>query len=365
MICGGRSFFSLTRKAPIPLSMSKKNFYQLLDRYRAGNCTDQERSLVEQWFATLDEEVPERSTQENAAIEERIWNAILATQEIEQETPVHNFQLWKWAAAAVLVLGIGFASIKVFVKKSDPVVATASNLPDNLVTYLNRNATPENITLPDGSVLLLSPGTKISYPAELAGSKREVYLLGKAFFNVSHDAERPFFVHTGEVVTKVLGTSFWVEGSNDNSAIEVSVVTGKVSVSKKSTGPDEANSKIKDGVILTANQRVKYSHETHAFETGLVANPQPVTSSAKGVPAPESFVFQDTHFIDVIEKLEKSFGVEIILDNDAMRYCLFTADITQEPLFTKLDLLCAAVNATYEVRGTRILISGAGCPPPR
>ena len=68
---------------------------------------------------------------------------------------------------------------------------------------------------------------------------------------------------------------------------------------------------------------------------------------------------------DVIEKLEKSFGVEIILDNDAMRYCLFTADITQETLFTKLDLLCAAVNATYEVRGTRILISGNGCPPPR
>ncbi|KAA0991972.1 FecR family protein [Dyadobacter aurulentus] len=343
--------------------MSKKNFYQLLDRYRAGNCTDQESRLVEQWFAMLDEEVPERSAEENKAIEERIWHSILANEDTGAEVPAYSFPLWKWAAAAVLVLGIGLAGYQVLLKKTLPVATIEKTLPDNLITYINKSTQPETVTLPDSSVLRLSPGTKISYRAGLAGKNREVYLAGRAFFDVFHDTGRPFLVHTGEVVTKVLGTSFWVEGSNNNSAIEVSVVTGKVSVSKKTNGEADLNSKVKDGVILTANQRVKYSHETHAFETGLVANPQPVASTAKGGSAPATFVFQDTHFIDVIEKLEKSFGVEIILGNDAMRECLFTADITQEPLFTKLDLLCAAVNATYEVRGTRILISGNGCAP--
>ncbi|KQS33863.1 FecR family protein [Dyadobacter sp. Leaf189] len=346
--------------------MSKQNFYHLLDRYRSGDCTDKEKRLVEQWFAMLDEPVPVRSEQENSEIEERIWNAIMQNDTAEPVQPAVSFPMWRWAAAAVMLIGIAFGSYKAFYKNSNSRQVTSARQGESRISHSNQSQNEENITLPDGSTLILSPGSKISYPAGLAGKNRVLHLTGKAFFRISRDTERPFLVHSGEVVTKVLGTSFWVEGRENNTAIEVSVVSGKVSVSKNELTVGAENSKIKDGVILTANQRVKYSVQTHAFETGLIANPQPVNAAVTAnVPAVEAFIFRDTPFTDVIAKLEKSFGVEIILENDAMKSCLFTADMTQEPLFTKLDLLCASVNASYEVRGTRILISGKGCSSPQ
>ena len=144
------------------------------------------------------------------------------------------------------------------------------------------------------------------------GVRREVYLEGNAFYYVKRNTERPIFTHTGENGTKVLGTSFWVNGSDHNSAIEVSVVTGKVSVSEYGKANSTKTSKIKDGVILTANQRVKYTTQTHSFETGLVSNPIPVATDKKGKPFEGSFVFEDNSFSDVIGRREKAYGIEII-----------------------------------------------------
>ena len=343
--------------------MSKENFYTLLSRYRSGNCTDQEKRLVEQWFATLDEEVPQRTSQENNALEERIWNAIQHQTEVEK--PVFQMMIWKWAAAAVIILALGWvgyqykASQNTLLKDS----AISGMINKNLTKETNNTTLPKDIKLPDGSQIELSPNSSIAYEPSFSGVQREVYLDGRAFFQVKRDTERPFFVHTGDVVTKVLGTSFWVNGSEDKSAVEVSVLTGKVSVSQHVQANQAETSRVKDGVILTANQRVKYTVQTRSFETGLVSNPVPVVAEKKGKLVAESFDFQENPFSDVIAKLEETYGIEIILEDETFTGCLFSGNITKQPLFTKLDLLCNSVNASYEVRGTRILISGKGCPP--
>jgi ferric-dicitrate binding protein FerR (iron transport regulator) len=341
--------------------MSKENFHTLLSRYRSGTCTDQEKRLVEQWFATLDQEIPERSGQENEVIEERLWNAI--QHRTEDEKPAVRIFLWKWAAAAIILLALGWAGYQ-YKNSQIPGLANSSvtgSFNKNLVTETNNSDSPRTITLPDSSEIQLSPGSSISYEPRFADVRREVYLTGKAFFHVHRNTERPFFVHSGEVVTKVLGTSFWVHGNDDNSAIEVSVITGKVSVSEHINAYVPEESKIKNGVILTANQRVKYTTQTHSFETGLVSNPVLVVTGKKGKPVEHSFDFQDNPFSEVISKLEESYGIEIILEDETFAGCLFSGNITKQPLFTKLDLLCSSVNASYEVRGTRILISGKGC----
>ena len=66
------------------------------------------------------------------------------------------------------------------------------------------------ITLPDGSTVRLSPGSRLYYPDKLLTStrRREVYLDGGAFFDIAHNAAYPFYVYTHSIVTKVLGTSF-------------------------------------------------------------------------------------------------------------------------------------------------------------
>ncbi|MEZ4906043.1 MAG: FecR family protein, partial [Spirosomataceae bacterium] len=218
------------------------------------------------------------------------------------------------------------------------------------------------LRLDDGTEINLAPQSSLKYPAQFKSNNREVFLDGKAFFKVAHNPQKPFLVYTGEVVTKVLGTSFWIDTEGKNKAVEVSVVSGKVSVFQRDARNDFVSEKIKSGVILTPNQKVKYIEGSQAFETSLVENPVLLSKGEKEQEIqPALFVFDDVPLREVVSQLEKAYGIEIILENENLKNCLFTADITKQPLFVKLDLLCASLNANYEVRGTKILVSGKGC----
>src|SRR5690606_9914983 len=86
----------------------------------------------------------------------------------------------------------------------------------------------KEVELPDGSVVWLNKGAKLSY---LKGFKnfydREVNLSGEAFFDVKPNAEKPFIIETANTATRVLGTSFNVKTNGEN--VAVSVFSGKVS----------------------------------------------------------------------------------------------------------------------------------------
>jgi hypothetical protein len=82
------------------------------------------------------------------------------------------------------------------------------------------------ITLPDGSRVFLNSESSISYPEFFSKDKREISLTGEAFFDVTRDENRPCIIHSGNVVTKVLGTSFNIQAF-DGKDILVTVATGK------------------------------------------------------------------------------------------------------------------------------------------
>lgn len=346
--------------------MSKPYFHTLLKRYQNGECTPREKRLVEQWFALLDGEAPNHTPEEQQQVEDRIWRAIQQKQPLVVETrirPLHGRTSWRWAAAAAVVLavlvgGYRFWQNQQLVGRTGPVAQPTAS---GLFTRTNSTNQPMVFRLSDGTEVRLSPLSRLEFPREFDARKREVFLTGKAFFNVAKNPERPFLVYTGEVVTKVLGTSFWVDASETRRAVEVSVVTGRVSVFQRDARDDYVSDKVKSGVILTPNQRVTYAEESRAFVTGLVEKPVLVAAEEQTRPARVSFVFDDAPLGAVVERLETAYGIEIILENERLARCLFTADLTKQPLFAKLDLLCAALNADYEVRGTTILLSGKGC----
>ncbi len=344
--------------------MSRHNFHTLLSRYRSGECTEREKRLVEGWFSMLDENVSERSQEENRQLEEKLWKAIQGRRELSKIRPFSFASGWKWAVAAVVIFTLaGWALYRIVPVNEtagmrEAVMHSVSVTPMEKVTT---GADDKLVILPDGSEIRLSAHSSLEYPPSFDGDKREVLLTGKAFFKVVSNPAKPFFVYSGEIVTRVLGTSFWIDGSDPAKAIEVSVVTGKVTVSKRAEADLLTTGPVKGGVILTANQKVKFSGKSDLFELGLVEEPVPLLPGESEAPAEESFVFEDTPISEVIEKLENAYGIEIILENNALKGCLFRGDITRQPLFNKLDLLCSAGNATYEIRGTRVLVSGEGC----
>lgn len=333
--------------------MNKHHFHTLLSRYKTDQCTEQEKRLVEQWFSLLDAPANEDSFAENQRLEEKIWRAIQYKQRpvLEHTQPVSVFK-WRWAVAAAVLLGLlwggyQFNSSNYF---NQGIVNTVAH---GLLNKSNSTKKPMTFTLEDGSVISLSPGSSLLFPAKFKNDKREVFLSGKAFFQVARNPQKPFLVYSGDIATKVLGTSFWIDHGKDNSETEVSVVTGKVSVFSHNN--NNQSEYLDHGIVLTPNQKVNYSPLTKTFVTGLSREPVML-------PAYENaFAFDDTPFPKVLKVIEQAYGIRIIIENEKLKTCLVTADIGKLPMYIKLELICASVNAHYRVAGTKILVSGKGC----
>lgn len=82
------------------------------------------------------------------------------------------------------------------------------------------------VDLPDGSVAFLNRESSLEYPLGFGKKKRMVKLEGEAFFDIDHEAGRPFIIDAGKANITVLGTSFNVNTKNNR--VEVFVTDGKV-----------------------------------------------------------------------------------------------------------------------------------------
>lgn len=88
-----------------------------------------------------------------------------------------------------------------------------------------------SLVLSDGTKVFLNSESELRYPVQFAGNERRVELKGEAFFEVTHDLTRPFVVQTGEMNTRVLGTSFNVLAYADEPVMETTLFSGRVEVS--------------------------------------------------------------------------------------------------------------------------------------
>lgn len=288
-----------------------------------------------------------------------------------QETddrPVRWFQLtpvrYGMAASLLILLGLFGWNLYGPVQEKQPVtyqelVASAVNPLSEVVNVTRKTV---QINLPDRSTVTLYPKSRVSYDKRFAGLKREVYLSGKAYFNVTKDPSKPFYVYAANLVTKVLGTSFIVQAYEGDRQMKVVVRTGRVSVSTpnregvvspKGTGP------VAD-VVLTPNQQIIVSStETRLVKTAksLIAEPVQLDLTTQKQP----LTFKRTPIADVFAALGQSYGIKIIFDEEVMKNCYLTASLADEPLFDKLDLVCRTINAHYEQVDGSVVIASKGC----
>ena len=263
-------------------------------------------------------------------------------------------------AAAVIVLLAGLSWIVWTRNQHRQVdyIQLVADAAEPLIEKVNTSNKPLLISLHDGSKVILSPNGRISFPAT-STLKREVYLSGEAFFDISKDPSKPFFVYANEVVTKVLGTSFRVRSYAAEKEVSVSVKTGKVSVyTRQDTDAmqKQASSEL-SGIVIAPNQQIVVTRESVKMTKSLVHSPEIVTKSI----ANYNFEFDDAPASEVFATLRQAYGIEIIYDKDSMNDCPVTARLTDLPLYEKLDLVCKAINATYERMDASILIQGKGC----
>lgn len=207
----------------------------------------------------------------------------------------------------------------------------------------------------DGTVITLKPNSSIEYPETFAPDERKILLNGEAFFDVSKDKNRPFVISTSELRVKVLGTSFNVVAYEGAKEISVAVKTGKVSVAKSkrlvAPEPDE------DEVILTPNQEVVYNTAEDLFSKKLVAKPELVLEK----PTLFETQYDGAPVGKILSVLEENYGINIQYDEEVLSNCILTTSMAEEGLYERIQIICKAIGAEYEIDNANITIKSNGC----
>lgn len=160
-----------------------------------------------------------------------------------------------------------------------------------------------NLLLPDGTDVWLNARTTIRYPFSFNKEKRQVFLDGEAYFDVSEDKQKPFVVHTSKYQLEVLGTTFNVEDYSDNDDFETMLFDGSVNIISKDSGMQSTTliptyKASLDSGQLTVTHVDDYS--VYRWREGLIC-------------------FKDESFVDIMKDFEKYYGLTIQIDNDSVR----------------------------------------------
>lgn len=259
----------------------------------------------------------------------------------------------KIGLAALVLLLVGFCW-QIITDQSEPVFsrATDPSVDAELVETTNNTQHLLRVVLTDGSEVVLSPKSRLRYPSRFTQKARIVYLKGEAIFAVKRQM-KPFMVYTGDMVTKVLGTRFVVRAFDQDKKVTVQVLSGKVSVYREKTNQSVTNKNEVKGLILTANQAAIFETQDGGLTKTLVASPSLLTKPEH--PAP--FTYDEVPLPVILRALEKAYGIPIQFDPQSFESANITAVLSDESLYEKLDLLCKAASASYEITDGQIVIS--------
>lgn len=273
------------------------------------------------------------------------------------------------AVAMVVIILLGAAFIYFNRSQEISPVNFEVFIPAGNIKKTNTTSLPLIVVLQDGSSVKLAPRSTLSFPEHFDSEKREVYMTGEAFFVIAKNPASPFYVYYNNVVTKVLGTSFNIKTNHTNSNIEVSVVTGKVQVTENITaGIKNISGEALKTVVVTPNQKAVYNTKQKDFETTLADSIRPLldlTNSFSNIRENSSidpfYFHKATNLREVFTQIEAFYGLEIITTNEHIYDCVFTGDLSKQDIWKKLNILCLTIGANYEIKGTKILVSGDGC----
>jgi transmembrane sensor len=220
---------------------------------------------------------------------------------------------------------------------------------------------PIKILLEDSTRIWLNAASSLQYK-----DARDITLRGEAFFEVAHNVNKPFIVHSGKINTRVLGTSFNIKAYTDDPRITVTVTAGKVAVGKVITGKvatgKVATGKVTAGKVTAGKVAVENiileKDQQLVYANGTFTRQQHTTNETAWKN--DNIIFLSTPVPEAVHTLERRFNVKISV-NEKLYKCLFFGDFNQEPLESILKMLAASVNGKLVKENNGYHIEGDGC----
>ncbi|WP_207425241.1 FecR family protein [Pedobacter sp. SYSU D00535] len=312
---------------------------ELLVKYLLKETTAEEEQRVQNWlesdlenqkeFARMEliwshsKNLASKSTVDENAAWDRFKKRL--PQEQPQIVPIKALtvkSIWlKVAAVLVLISGAWFMYQYLNVQ-SDSLIAAQS-----VVTE----------TLPDGSEVTLNKHSEISYAFSRSRKQRLVTLeKGEVFFKVSPDKEKPFIIKMDKLSVKVVGTSFNIKHTKNQT--EVIVETGVVEVSSS-----------QQQVRLRKGEKVVFrDQETMEVEKN--------TDQLYNYYRTKEFVADNTPLWRVVEVLNEAYQTEIVIENPEIRNLTITTTFKNEPIENILQVIKDTFDISVERRDERFIL---------
>ena len=203
------------------------------------------------------------------------------------------------------------------------------------------------VTLPDGSSVWLNHRSTLKYPAMFHGDSRTVELTGEGYFEVTHDPKMPFFVKTGKIQIKAVGTTFNIMAYPDEDRIETSLINGKV----------ELQMIRHDGKPIPLVQMKPAELAVFQKSNSEI--------STRNIPDDRYFawkdgklVFNEEPMVEVVEKLSRWFNVDIEIKDPELVDLTYTATFVNETLPQVMELISLVSPVSYSISNRQMVSPG-------
>lgn len=327
-------------KAFLPAStqtMANNKNIDLLHQFIDGKATTQEvRHLLNEmknpefeseWMNRNWDEAPEQMNQQ---VQKRIF------ENIKKETAPRKITFTKqWIAVAASVLLFISTSLTFYFWNQAKQLNQIADM-----TVAVEKGQKARIVLPDGSVVWMNSGSKISYGKQFNQTERIVNLEGEAFFDVAKRKHAPFIVKSGEYSVEALGTAFDVKAYPDENLITTVLVRGKVEVG------DDRNK-----IRLIPNQRVVYDKTVRSLQKTEIDEPRLYTGWMNN-----QLVFESEPFENIATILERNYNIRFRFESDALKKYRFTGTIANTSLESLLQIFSMTSPFSYSIKDSTIYL---------
>lgn len=315
--------------------------HELLEKYRNGQCSPEERKAVEDWFGRDENTLPEYPLPGFAVddgLKDRVWSGLSA--KIRRKPPGRQKaasgsyfrSIWGYAAAMVLLM----AGVYWFYRPGDEAPE-----PVSYRTVKTPKGKKASFRLPDSTLVYLNSDSELKFPERFGDTARRVFLSGEAFLSVTKDIKRPFVLETAKTEVQVLGTRFNVKAYDNEIVTAVMVEEGRVRFSM--TGRPEQD------LILTAGQSGSFDERN-----GLFPNDVYIKSLAEWKENRLSFDNQELGEIAVL--LERWYDIRVDIRSDALKNYRYSGTYANPALEDLIRNMCFVLKCNYRINNKNVVI---------
>ncbi|SDF79666.1 FecR family protein [Mucilaginibacter pineti] len=189
-------------------------------------------------------------------------------------------------------------------KTADGLLVYDASKSKSGTTIYNTMTTPRggqyHLTLADGTNVWLNAASSIKYPTAFNGDERLVEITGEAYFEVAHNAAKPFKVSSREETVEVLGTHFNINSYADEPAIKTTLLEGSVKLTIN-----------KQKAVLKPGQQGFISRDDHNVIKIKIADVNEVMAWKNGY-----FIFNDENIESIMRKISRWYDIDVSYQGD-------------------------------------------------